>query len=220
MSYEAIVLFLNHIDDSVSRDHLDLIRSLNPYPVIPIHVQPADPVPGSLDVGGDPQFECERGEGWAFCDNPLYQWYRRFGGCSKRYIFLEADTFASMPLREFYGDLWDAEVAVSTWATRESCPSWHWFRTGPYSLPTWLEPYAAGVMPMCGVLFSDDAIRTVAHSPAMPSRVISELRLGTLLRYHGIPVSPFPDAKRHTVNCVPITPDQSVPGVYHSVKAR
>ena len=221
MPEECVILFLHYRNDDLTRHHLSLIRTLNPeHPVIPIHHGVADPVAGSIDVGTDPQFACERRGGrdaWKFCDAKIYQWWRRNPGVARRIVALESDTLATMPVREFYGDLWNSPAAASVVITPESDPSWIWWPPAE-PIPLDLLSFAGGVGPMSGLLLTDDTLRAVTESPMLPSRVISELRLGTMLRYLGIPVSPFPADRTMDVQCSYTTVDPSRPSIYHPVK--
>ena len=214
---ECCILFLHHQDDPTTRAHLELLRRLNPYPVVALCNAASEHVADALDVAmlsrrwGDE-------DRWSGADTVLYRWFLHGGLRAERYLFLEWDTLATMPIREFYDEVWDADAAGSVAKRIEDHPDWIWF-IQVEQLPEPLRRYAGGLVPLNGTLLSHRALEAVA-SGSIPDKILSELRLGTLLRSQGFALTELPEPKRR-MNLYDrrlITFDAHKPGIYHPIK--
>ncbi len=122
---ECCILFVHYRDDPTTRTYLDLLRRLNPYPVVALCNAAKEHVDGVLDVarlttrwvGEHP---------WSGADTILYRWFLHGGLQAERYVFLEWDTLATMPVREFYDEVWDADAADAVAKRIEDDPDWIW----------------------------------------------------------------------------------------------
>ena len=212
------ILFAHHRNDAVTRHHLEILRQNNPDPIIPVCHGPADPVEGAVDVSRfSKRFACDHP--WMRGDAMLYLWFRHSRTVeAERYAYIEWDTLATMPLREYYQEVWDADAAGSQIKTPQTTPEWEWFKLHGPRLPERLKHFAMGIAPLNGVLLSRRSLKAVCNSQ-VPKNVFSELRLGSLLRFNRISVSPF-EATKATLNCwqpVPM-PLFAKCGLFHPVK--
>lgn len=213
---ECCILFLHYRADAESRAHLDLLRRLNPYPVVALTDEVVEPLPGSFDAAR-PEWGYT-GTTWLNADTPAQRWYRHGGIRAERYIHLEWDAEATLPVREFYREVWNADAAASAIQLIERDPDWFWFHQVD-QLPTDLRPHAAGLTPLNGFLLSDRALAAVAAAPPLPN-IFCELRLGTLLRHAGFALTPFAPHRAATNQWLAemIPRDRAVPSIYHPVK--
>ena len=214
---ECCIVFLHHRDDPTTRAHLELLRRLNPYPVVAVCNAATEHVPGALDVARlSTRWRDEDPRGGT--DSVLYRWFLHGGIRARRYVFLEWDTLATMPIRDFFAEVWDADAAGSVVKRIEHHPDWIWFLQLE-QLPESLRGHAAGLVPLNGTLLSHRALAAVARG-SIPDRIFGELRLGTLLRSHGFVLTELPEPKRR-MNLYDrrlITFDARQPGLYHPIK--
>lgn len=214
------ILFAHHRNDAVTRRHLEILRENNPDPIIPVCHSPADPVEGAVDVSRfSKRFAGDHP--WMRGDAMLYLWFRHSRTVeAKRYAYIEWDTLATMPLREYYREVWDADAAGSQIKTPQTTPGWEWFKLHRQRLPERLKRFAMGIAPLNAVLLSRQALKAVCNSQ-IPKNVFSELRLGSMLRFTGITAIQFVEAKASTNNW---HRDLSVLtegiGVFHPIKAQ
>lgn len=216
---ECCILFSHYGNDETTREHLALLRERNPYPVVAVCNDAARRVEEALDVNllskaGSLEHK------WLSPDRILYRWFRHGGLRARRYIFLEWDTLATMPVREYYDEVWDADAAGSTAKRIEHEPEWEWFRQMP-RLPGPLRAKAGGIVPFNGILLSHRALEAVTSGP-IPPNVFCELRLGTLLRNAGFEAQTFSPEKQRTNSFDRrlIDFDPVRPGIYHPIKSR
>ncbi len=214
---ECCILFFCHRDNPVTRQHLEILRSVNPYPVVAISRNTVRPVPGSANL--QPEDEGLSENGRSSVDMSLYAWFRHRGLDAERYICLEWDTLATLPVREFYEEVWNEPVSAATVMLPENDPHWYWFRQMS-RLPDELRQYAAGLVPFCGTLLSHSALCDAVFRKPIPADVFCELRLGTLLRYQGYPLTSLPEIRRRTISYTEklINVSTSGPAIYHPVK--
>jgi len=213
------ILFAHHNNDAVTRHHLDLLRANNPYPVIPLCNAAAEHVEDAVDVSKfSNRFAAE--DRWQSSDVMIYLWFRHHRTVeAERYAYVEWDALATQPLRDYYDELWDADVAAPRIKTPQTSPQWEWFGWHGARLPERLRPFAAGIAPLNGVLLSRRALQAVADSP-LPKNVFSELRLGSLLRSNGIALTPFSQQKARNNDWHPnLISVSNEPGFYHPVKS-
>jgi hypothetical protein len=211
MMVEACILFVHHKNDEVTRAHLEHLRRLNPYPIVPLKNQSDEGIVGAIRPphGEDP---------WHGADAPIYSWFARRGFDAARYIVLEWDCLMTIPVREYYAEVWDKKAGACTIVTPATHPCWYWFREiGLFSEE--LRPYAAGLVPLNGVFLSHEAMIAIT-SKTIPKDVFSELRLGTLLRAHAIELIEIPVTKGATNSWNPYLThyEPGGLGLYHPVK--
>lgn len=216
---ECCILFLHHKDDETTRYHLDLLRRGNPYPVVAVCDASAERVEGAIDVDVLTK-EWASEDKWGGIDTVLYRWFRHGGLRAERYVFFEWDTLATMPVKEYFGALWDEDAAGASTMLIERDPDWWWFHQLD-RLPPHVRDVAAGIVPLSGLLLSDRALAAVASS-AIPADVYCELRLGTLLRAAGFTLSEYPPEtqRMNQWHRDLIVYDADKPGIYHPIKER
>ncbi len=193
--HELAILFLHHDLDEVTLNNLESFRLRNPgVPIIPIS--------GGKRMGGGtapedlPTFSRLHsrfaGTDWMYrsgLDVLIIDWYRnRRTIRAKRWFFAEWDGWCGMPLREYLGEVWDADVSVSSirWPSRE--PEWFWFRQ-IQRLPEKYRPFACGMVPTCFTCVSDRAMQALSErlTEEMMGHIIYEIRIPTLIHAAGMP---------------------------------
>jgi len=211
---EYLVLFAHFDDSVVARRHLEVLRTVNACPVIPVCSRRSSRFIDAVDVSKlDTRWSDE--DPWRAADTLLYRWFPHRQFEAHRYVFLEWDTLATMPIREYYREVWDADAAATAVHTPQSYAGWPWFK----ELPAELRPFAMGLSPLNGVMLSHRALAAVCAGP-LPPNVFCECRLGTALKVAGFQPVALPPAKAATngFHRSHILLNQRVPGLYHPVK--
>ena len=209
---EACILFAHHANDPVTRFNLEQLRRHNQFPIIPLRNQSDEGVEGSIRPPYDEP-------PWHGTDGLIYSWFRERTVDAERYIFIEWDCLMTMPVREYYMEVWESHAAACQIFTPLGNPHWIWFRELD-ALPSKLRASAVGIAPLNGVLLSREAL-TAVTSALIPPNVFSELRLGTLLKTMNIRVDTIPAAKASTNSFKPFLThyDPTRPGLYHPIKS-
>lgn len=212
------ILFAHHRNDPVTREHVEVLRRHNPFPIVPISNAAIHHLPGAIDVA-DASSEFSDEDPWEACDTMIYRWFRHARSVeAERYTYIEWDTLATMPLREYFADVWDADAAGAQVKTPRSHPYWEWFRRDLGKLPEPMRPHATAVVPVNGVLLSRRALEAVCRCQ-IPSSIFCELRLGTLLRSCGVAPIEMPAHLAQSNGWrTDLTAVSASPGVYHPVK--
>jgi hypothetical protein len=210
--YECCALFLNHKNDEITRRHFEILRDTNDFPVVPVHRGIG--MRGSVNAW---TVDSAHENNVEYIDHLLYNWYRSPHRLpAKRYVLIEYDTLATLPLREFYTGVWD-DPAVAA-AVRKPSPTGEWGRFDrTHLLPLDWQPFRRGVTPICGLLMARDVVEAVCGLPTPPG-VFCELRLATAIRRAGWEITQHPTARRTVWWNYDRIYDPSVPGVYHPVK--
>ena len=211
---DCLILFLHHDDSAVTRRHLALLRGNNPWPVVALCNGSSSKVEGAIDVaklssrwaGEDP---------WRGADSMIYRWFAHQPLAARRYVVMEWDALATMPVSAYLEEVWDQDAAAANVHMPATRPDWPWFN----ELPAELRPFAAGVSPLNGVLISHRALAAVVGGE-IPENLYSECRLGTLLRKAGFMPTSLPRAKAETNSFHPghVLVNPRAPGIYHPVK--
>lgn len=119
---------------------------------------------------------------WLCPDLALFNWYAENGeqSNSKRFLFVEWDSWCDCSMEEYFDKVWDCDVVSSSVKYYER-DDWYWFRTID-QLPSEARIFATGVVPFCGTFVSDFAMSVICEEILKPEyeEVISELRLGTI----------------------------------------
>jgi hypothetical protein len=218
MNNECIIVFGYHLrHDATTWMHYALMQHFNPgIPIIPISDGNSLELPNTVDVSTFPS-RWDISDQWQSSDTQLYRWFENRKVEAQRYIFVEYDVYCQLSFREFFKDVWHAEMACARFFTYKDEPTWPWFtkNDGYMSLPDDLKPYAAGCLPLGLLLVSHEALEKIVANAA-PAKAFSELRFGTTVCKLGIRVS--------AVDSGSITWNQSrirvrpYPTIYHPIK--
>ena len=211
---DLAILFTYHRDDDATRDHHARLVSLNPgVPIVPL-VDGGDAfIPGTFDVAGEPwRWGADRNP-WANCDTIWYRWFLSSARVdAARYVVVEWDVLTYVPLRDFLGPVWDADLAAPMLVTPEMTP-WVWWEQIPSLGP--MAAHAAGALPLALSMYSRRALEVISRTRL---DCFSELRVGTEARAAGLNCAEIPGARR-TVVCNEAEIDWAADtGVYHPVK--
>ena len=140
----------------------------------------------------------DKKKAWLCSDIPMYQWYVKNSKKhpAKRYLLVEWDCWCDADLSEYFARVWDCDLVVPSVMYPER-DAWCWFSTIKY-LPQKAVKYATGVVPFCGILLSDSALKKICKEILKPEywNVISELRLGTVATMLNIDPVPNPVPNR------------------------
>jgi hypothetical protein len=208
----CVVIFGHHRDCAVTKHNLALLRK-NLFPVIPVHFQGQGHLEGSAELGSV-------GNPWAEGDQFLIRWFRNRPFDAERYLYLEWDCWCSLPIPEWFQEVWDADVSTPRLLTPREHPDWYWFSQVP-ALPPEFRPHACGMAILNGIMLSHRALEAVASMP-LPQGIFSELRIGTMAQAAGFKPVAWPAEKDRTNRYFQngsITFNPAVPGLYHPVKS-
>ena len=123
---ECCIVFTHYRDDDTTRYHLELLRKLNPFPVVAVCNATTDCVDGAIDVDLlSKRWSSE--DKWGSADSILYRWFLHGGVRAQRYLMLEWDTLATAPVKEFFGEQWDRDVVGTSVKLHETHPSGNGF---------------------------------------------------------------------------------------------
>ncbi|MDA0266846.1 MAG: hypothetical protein O2890_04770 [Cyanobacteria bacterium] len=217
---ELCVLYHYHKVDPITLQHFNLLKEHNPdAAIIPVTSAVPEYLPGSVDVDNFPSQWDTRNK-WRAIDTTFYLWFLNRQVSAERYIIIEYDCRCTLPLKEAYGEVWDAQVSCRSFYTPETKPDWSWFKEQEVNnLDPSDRPYIAGVVPYVCSLFSHEAVERMIENLSR-NDVFCELRMGTAIRKAGLSVTEFPPALRQGVYADTHPFDLSQPGVYHPVKPR
>jgi F5/8 type C domain len=226
-SPELCILFAYHKVDALTLHHLSLIeKHSHGFPVIPITDDVPEHLPNSVDVKDFPDL-WPKTDAWRRCDTMLYRWFLNREITAKRYVFLEYDVLCNADLREIYAPVWDADIAGRDLFLpgtkrnmrfgKEVPDDWAWFDEIA-QLPEADRPYAAGLVPLVGILFSHRGLDAVVNN-VTDRDVFCELRMGTAARKAGLEIREFPSPLRDGLqwDVHILVPEGE--GVFHSVKS-
>lgn len=157
---------------------------------------------------------------WLCSDISFYNWYLEHGETNHaaRYLLIEWDCWCDVNLKSYFANTWDFDLVVPSVKYHER-DEWNWFNSIGL-LPDHAKRYATGVVPFCGLLLSDRAMRIICPEIIKPeyASVISELRLGTVASMLGIDPVCNPVCNR-TLGWQGISPfDQEYRGLHHPRK--
>lgn len=210
--FELCILYLHHQDDSLTRIHAELLQK---------HNHGAAFVPLTFRDGMQNAFRfpfdlhrTSHGE-WGSADLLVYDWFKsKHKITASRYVILEYDTLATMPLKEFYQHVWDESAAGAQPLIKERDADWIWFRDLDESTPLPL----GGFVPLCGILLSHDALSKMVNLAHLPPLAFlnSECRIATLARLAGCQLAKIRHDAETFISWTNVTPDG--PGIWHSIK--
>ena len=189
--------------------HLDALRAANPEAVI--HIHPA----------ADPATPEERENAWRNCDRNIRAWWLQARGtvAAKAVIFLEWDVFANVDLRPLLPpDL----AGVGIVGARLKSPVRD-ARSFPFHeaarLPAEVAAVAVGIVPSAVLWISRAALDAVADArwdACFEADILSELRLGSVIRASGYGVAG--NLAWRGVGTTPLRLPSGAVGVFHPVK--
>lgn len=161
-------------------------------------------------------------DGWKNCDRNIREWWRAkwMEVRSEWVLFLEWDVFCDVPIssvitvpRKGVGmvvpRLFSVVADRRRWMAFEEVPK----------LPREIQSLAIGGMPNAAVMLSLDALEAVLDprwDAVFAEDILSELRLGTVVRASGFKVVSDPLWK--DVGTVPLDPEKCRGGIFHPVK--
>lgn len=211
---ELCILFLHHGDNELSRFHANRFNKLNPRAaLVPLTFNTG--IPGAIR----PIAARVEAEEWRNVDRLIYQWFQSLNAvAAERYLIVEYDTLCTIPVREFYREVWDAPLAAATIQTPEANPDWWWFRN--ISDPGRYNGNLAGLIPLSGVLMSRAVLAAIAPLASGPlyDSMNCECRVGTLAKTVGFTAKKIRPNASDYISSNPRFP--TGPGIWHSVKAK
>lgn len=215
--HDVCVLFFHHKSDDTTRHNLATIRHHNPdVPVIPVFCRdggPCDPLPGAVEVR-----RTDGTNNWFGSDAVFLEWFRSNRVEAERYIWCEWDTHCTGSIRDFYSDVWQADIAAAN-TLYPGQDDWDWFHSSTEHMTADWVPYMAGVSPLCGVMLSRRAIEAMAAEP-LPHGVFCETRLATLAHWCGFPLTKLPEHRGKMIEYQHRGSRTigTTPGLYHPVR--
>ena len=121
-------------------------------------------------------------EAWLSTDLSIFHWYvqNKITHRSQRYLIVEWDCWCNCNLKEYYKTVWGYDIIVPGVKYPER-DDWYWFKTIQH-LPEKARKFATGIVPLCGILLSDDAMQSISEVILKDEYrgLNSELRLGTV----------------------------------------
>lgn len=159
-------------------------------------------------------------EAWLSTDLAIYLWYKE--NCdnlqSERYLLLEWDCWCNMNLKEYYKHVWDCDVVASSVVYPER-DDWPWFNS-IINLPVKARMFATGVVPFCGILVSEKAMKAICEEIIKPiyRGMIGELRFGTIAAMLGFDPVPNPVCSRTITWKLPVPFSNIHKGLHHPRK--
>lgn len=217
---ECVILFSHHKNDELTRHHLNVLRAANPfYPVLPI-CRERDGKRNALQDAHNVWTQDTADQiGWAHCDIQVHEWFKQRPLSAHRYIVIEYDVYAPMPVRDFYGPLWDADcVGINVWRKPAHSDKWVWFKDIG-KLPEQWQEEAVGIDPCAVMLFSHRCMDAMSRLP-IPRDVFCELRIGSMVKAAGFQVMQHPYGSER-ISCSilrNVVESQPSLGIYHPVK--
>lgn len=157
---------------------------------------------------------------WLNSDLTIFQWYNSNKDKikSERFLLVEWDCWCDINLKEYYKPVWDQDVVAPCLKYPER-DSWHWFQTIE-KLPKQARLYSTGIVPFCGILVSERAMRLINQEILKPDYegLNSELRFASIATMLGFDPVPNPVCSR-AVTWKSIAPfDTKVKGLHHPRK--
>jgi hypothetical protein len=135
---------------------------------------------------------------WLSTDLTIFQWYNIHKDKinSERFLLLEWDCWCDINAKEYYLPVWNYDLIVPSVVYPER-DSWQWFNTMSL-LPLRARLYATGIIPFCGILVSEKAMRAINDEILKPEYegLNSELRFTTIATMLGFDPVPNPVCSR------------------------
>ncbi|WP_276089682.1 hypothetical protein [Pedobacter sp. JY14-1] len=159
-------------------------------------------------------------EAWLNTDLSCFKWYLENGHMhsAQRYLIVEWDCWCNCDMYAYYKRVWDCDIVVPGIKYPER-DDWYWFSTID-KLPERVRKYTTGVVPFCGILLSNFAMKKVSQEILKPEYygLNSELRFGTVATSLGLDPIVNPVCNR-TISWSGISPlDSNYLGLHHPKK--
>lgn len=164
---------------------------------------------------------------WSNADLPIYIAYdaSREQVQADRYIHLEWDCYCNVDLREFYKEVWNADLGARHVIDPASDPDWVFFgEKYSQTYPSKAAANVCGAAPFAGVLLSDRALSLICEELKNDvgwRTTFCELRLGTLAKLLNLDIQELPEYKkkflRGELPCWELS-EINEPAVWHMVK--
>ncbi len=159
-------------------------------------------------------------EAWLSTDLSIFHWYRKFGAAhpAARYLLVEWDCWCDCDLHEYFTRVWDCDV-VGPCVKYPERDDWYWFST-INKLPDYARAYSTGIVPFCGLLLSDRAMKEICTEILKPEYkyLNSELRLPTIATMLNFDPVTNPVCSRTITWRDGISFDQRYKGLHHPRK--
>ncbi len=214
---ELGVLLLHHDTDPVTINNRDSIAKHNPGVAIATISAEASFVDGYSPFLTPQLYNVYLREPKAFNDMLVCSWFIQRREICKKWWIVEWDTYCSMPIREYYRDVWHRPFVASEVYSTKRPVDWHWFHNIK-DLPADCQPYAMGAVPFL-YLISEEALTAVCEYMIRKPLLVpnNELRFASIANRCGFP----PFAFTPPGNQISWIRPASRPigrGIYHPVK--
>jgi hypothetical protein len=153
---------------------------------------------------------------WRSMDAIIYTWFLNRKTSAKRYLLAEYDYHCTMPLDIAYREVWDVDVSAKHFFLQKDYPAWQWFADVSRLAPS-EQPFAAGMPPLAGILFSHHALEVLSQE-ASSADVFSEFRVATTALRTGLKIDIFPDYLGKNISAYKKEYNFELPGIFHPVK--
>jgi hypothetical protein len=210
------ILVLHYGINRVVLNNLASIRNQNPRATI-VTISAGAVLPGGYSLEATPELKKihaahpSRSSDWLMCS-----WFlQRRESCQKWWV-VEWDTFCRLPVRSFYGPVWDLPF-VATTIQLPRRDHWFWFRHVP-RMPPDVRSYAMGAAPFL-YLLSERAVKLICSALIKNpfSAGNGELRFATIANKCGVPPHAYSPPHSHvTFHTAPFP--MQLKTVFHPVK--
>lgn len=226
---DTAVFFAHHRSDERSLRNLRLlVEASEGCDVVPIGFDSEQTMPAAARISHRSRFinrclpakepGCPPAHSFS-CDALLYEWFYNRPRDYARYVWLEWDTLARQPIREFFTPVWQLDYSAShlvrhgddTWYNWRYASEEAWAAAGPLMLGQW---------PTCGVVLSHRcllAITSLLRDLPAFDELFCEMRMPTLARLAGFMPCENLSAQR-TIHWHPSKVCADAIGVIHPIK--
>lgn len=194
---EAVVLFAHHKNDEVTQRHFRILQKTNPeLEIVPVRWSWEYGMPNALALPMNDWVDtvtpslisrpCPTPSQYSM-DAILYAWFKARHFDAERYIFLEYDTYAPMPLREFYAPVWDWDY-FAPHIVEHGDKRWSNFRFATECVKSICGDRLIGQWPLCGALISHQCLNRMVQVLEAEPHLVSlfcEARMPTLANMSG-----------------------------------
>jgi mannosyltransferase OCH1-like enzyme len=160
-------------------------------------------------------------EAWLGTDLTIFRWFKENSNRidSKRFLLLEWDCWCDASVKCYFEKTWDMDV-VAPCVKYPERDSWFWFNNVDQTLPEQARLFATGIVPFCGILVSNKAMRLISQEILKPEYMglNSELRFATIATMLGFDPVPNPVCSRSMTWKSIIPFDTRFKGIHHPRK--
>jgi|GEM_PF-361110 len=160
-------------------------------------------------------------EAWLSSDLTIFSWFKENSHTinSERFLLLEWDCWCDINAKTYFEKTWDMDVVAPCVKYPERDP-WPWFNNAGQLLPERARLYQTGIVPFCGILVSNKAMKSISEEILKPDYkgLNSELRFATIATMLGLDPVPNPVCSR-SITWKPVIPfDTRFKGIHHPRK--